>query len=111
MFQELLTELVHRAHVEQSVAFASVGNGVQLLVYPLEHRMLVGVGLEGERALQMDANRLLRKRAGDMARFGSWLPARMKDGSWYVFKRVPVHDLDVPVLDQSDLDKAEELLR
>jgi hypothetical protein len=110
MSQELLTELVNIAHVEQSVAIASIGDGMQLLVYPLEHRMLVGVGLEGERALQIDANRLLHKRAGDMARFGSWLPARMKDGSWYVFKRVPMHDLNVPVPNQSDLDTAEELL-
>jgi hypothetical protein len=110
MDQELLTALVDRARVDQAVAFASVGTGMLLLVYPLERRMLVGVGLEGERALRIDAARLLHRRAGDMSRFGSWLPARLNDGSWYVFRRVPVHDLNAPLLAQSDLDTAEELL-
>jgi hypothetical protein len=110
MDQELLVELVKRAHDEQAVAFASVEDGVQMLVYPLEHGMLVGVGLEGERAYRVDAAQVLHRRGGDMARFGSWLPARLKDGSWYVVRRVRVFDLDVPVLDQSDLVAAEELL-
>ena len=110
MDQELLVELVKRAHDEQAVAFASMEGGMQMLVYPLDHGMLVGIGLEDERAQRVDAARLLHRRGGDMARFGSWLPARLKDGSWYVVRRVRAFDLDVPVLDQSDLDAAAELL-
>jgi hypothetical protein len=110
MSGELLAELVRRAHSEESVAFASLRQDVQLLVYPIDHRLLIGVGVEGERAQRVDISRVLHKRSSDMARFGDWLPARMKDGSCYVFKRIASYDLDRPVLDPGELDIAEELL-
>ena len=110
MHQQLLVALVNKAVTEKSVAFTSRADGVQMLVYPLDHGILVGIGLEGERAQRVDAVYLLHKRADDMARFGSWLPARLKDGSWYVVKRVLAFDLNFPALDQSDLEAAEELL-
>lgn len=108
--EELLVTLVKRAHADRSVASASMLNGVKMLVYPLEQGILIGVGLNGERAQLIKASRLLHKRAGDMPRFGSWLPIRLMDGSWYVVKRVQSYDSDLPVLNQSELDTAEELL-
>lgn len=110
MVEKLLIELVRKAHVEQSVSCASISGGMQILVYPLDRGVLIGIGREGERAQAIDATRLLHRRAGNMARFGSWLPARLKDGAWYVVKRVLMYDLDISPLSQSDLETAEELL-
>lgn len=108
--EELLVTLVRRSHADHTVASASMPDGVKMLVYPLEQGMLIGVGLNGERAQLIKASRLLHKRAGDMPRFGSWLPARLMDGSWYVVKRVQSYDPNLPVFNQSELDIAEELL-
>jgi hypothetical protein len=110
MLQELLVELLKRAHAEQSVALAATEDGVQLLAYPLDQGMLVGVGLEGQRAQFFDGAALLRTRAGDMERFGSWLPSQLKDGAWYVVKRLPAFDPYAPALDERDLDAAVELI-
>lgn len=110
MLQELMAQLVKRADLEQSVAVASMEDGLHLLAYPLDNGMLVGLGLEGERAQRVDAALLLQRRAGDMARFGAWLPAQLKDGAWYVVKRLPPFDLDNLALDENDLEAAGELL-
>ncbi|MTV41741.1 hypothetical protein [Duganella radicis] len=110
MAQELLMALVRRASAEQAIAFASLADGLQLLVYPLERGLVVGVGREGERAQRIDAAWLLQRRAGDMARFGPWLPACLKDGRWFLLRRVAAFDPEVPALDQEQLDAAEELL-
>lgn len=106
MLQQLLLELVKRAHNEKSVAVVSLADGVQLLAYPMDDGMLVGFGLEGEQAARVDPARVLQKRADDMALFGCWLPAQLKDGAWYVVRRMN----GVAALDESDLDAAAELL-
>lgn len=110
MLQELLLELVKRADAEQSVAIASMADGVHMLAYPLDRGVLIGMGLEGDSAQQVDPALLLRKRAGDMARYGGWLPARLKDGGCYVVKRLPSFHLDSLALSQIDLEAAVELL-
>lgn len=109
MLQELLVELVRRADSEKSVAVVSLADGGQMLAYPMDEGMLVGVGLEGEHAARVDPGRVLRRRAGDMSRFGGWLPAQLKDGAWYVLKRLPHYQSGV-VLDERDLEAAAELL-
>jgi hypothetical protein len=81
-----------------------------MLAYPLEDGMLIGVGMEGERAQRVDAARLLHKRAGDMARFGHWLPTQLKDGAWYVVKRLPPFRHDTRFVNEDDVAAAVELL-
>lgn len=110
MLQELMQELVKRAHSEKSVAYASLADGMQLLAYPLDERMVIGVGMEGVHAQRIDAARVLHRRSSDMARFGSWLPAQLKDGAWYVVKRLPAFHLDAGTVDERDLEAAAELL-
>ena len=110
MLQDLLMELARRATVEQAVAQATVEGDLRMLVYPLEHGLLVGLGVEGARAQSAQATRILYRRAADMARFGAWLPARLKDGSWYVLKRMPVAASGPAPLLETDLEAAAELL-
>jgi hypothetical protein len=110
MMQELLREIMKRAHTEQSVATVTLADGTALLAYPMDSGMLVGVGMEGEYAQRVDAARLLHKRAGDMARFGAWLPAQLKDGAWYVVKRLPPFQHDVRFIGEDDTAAATELL-
>lgn len=109
--RELLMELAKRAHAENSVAVAELADGVALLAYPMDDGMLVGVGMEGEHAQRVGPTRLLHKRAGDMARFGGWLPAQLKDGAWYVLKRLPSYHQDARPLDEDDVAAAVELLK
>lgn len=110
MLQQLLLNLARKAYTENTVAFTSLAGDVQILVYPMDQGILVGFGVEGELAKRVNVARILHKRAGDMSRFGSWLPARLKDGGLYVLKRVLDFNPNFPPLDQSDLDAAEELL-
>lgn len=111
MMQEILTQLVQRACAEQVVASAATADGLHLMVYPLEQGgILVGVGIEGERAQLLNPEMLLYKRSRDLERFGSWMPSLFADGSWYVARRIVTFDVDLPVLTQDDLDAAEELL-
>jgi len=107
---ELLMELVKRASLEGAVAMATLEHGITLMAYPLADEMLIGMGLEGRMAVRLDARVLLERRASDMQRYGAWMPARFRDGSWYVARRVRVSDPDTPVLDDDDLEAAEELL-
>lgn len=109
--RELLMELVKRAHAENSVAVATLADGITMLAYPMDDGMLVGVGMEGEHAHGVDATRMLHKRAGDMARFGGWLPAQLKDGAWYVVKRLPRYHEEARALEEDDVAAAVELLK
>ncbi|SFV13896.1 hypothetical protein [Pseudoduganella namucuonensis] len=109
--RELLMELVKRAHAENSVAVATLADGIAMLAYPMDDGMLVGLGMEGEYARRVDATRLLHKRAGDMARFGGWLPAQLKDGAWYVLKRLPSYHQDARLLEEDEVAAAVELLK
>ena len=109
MLQELLVELLTRADNEKSVAVVSLADGIQMLAYPMETGMLVGVGLEGEAAARLDPSGMLHRRASDMARFGHWLPAQLKDGAWYVLRRLPLYPAG-GALDERDLEAAAELL-
>lgn len=110
MTQEILTQLVQRACAEQVVASAATPDGIHLMVYPTEEGMMVGVGIEGERAQLLNPEMLLYKRSRDLERFSSWMPSLFADGSWYVVRRIVTFDVDLPVLTQGDLDAAEELL-
>lgn len=108
--QELMMELVRRAHMERTVALAGLADGMQLLAYPMDDGVLIGLGLENERAQRIDPARVLQKRAGDMPRLGHWLPVVLKDGGWYVVKRLPSFHLAMATLDEHDLAAAAELL-
>lgn len=110
MLQELLVQLVKRANAEQSVAVAAMADGLHMLVYPQRDGVLVGLGLEGDRAAPLDAARLLRRRGANMTLYGSWLPARLQDGAWYVVKRLAGSELDMLAHDESDLEAAAELI-
>lgn len=107
---ELLVELVKRAGLEQAVAIATLENGLTLMAYPLKDEMLIGLGLEGRMSNHVDGQLLLEKRGRDMPRYGAWLPAQFRDGSWYVTRRVRVVDPELPVLGEDALEAGEELL-
>jgi hypothetical protein len=90
MNQELVERLIHRARTEQVVMCQALPDGTQLLAYPLERGALVALGFAREGAHRVQADAVLRKRAGQLARLGAWLPAMLTDGSWYVVRRVGV---------------------
>ena len=90
MNQELVERLIHRARTEQVVMCQALPDGTQLLAYPLGRGALVALGFAREGAHRVQADAVLRKRAGQMARLGAWLPAMLADGRWYVVRRVGV---------------------
>lgn len=110
--EELLMELARTARNECAVASRQLNSGLELLVYPCEDGMIVGLGLERESAEQMQMEDVLRKRCERLERFGAWQPALFTDGSFYVVRRVPGANPDssTPILSEDDLAAAEELL-
>jgi hypothetical protein len=94
------------------VASLPLKNGMMLLVYPMSEGMIVGFGLERDRSNASKLEDVLRKRSGDLRRFGGWLPATFLDGSCHVFRRLPEANLDSgePPLSAAEMSNGEELL-
>lgn len=108
--EHLLTRLAQAAELEQAVAQAVLDSGMRLLVYPLERGQLVVLGWPGASGHVVDGDTLLRRRGGDLARYGAWLPAMFNDGAWYLARRVGLDD-GAALPDAAELAAAEELLR
>jgi hypothetical protein len=110
--EELLLEVARTARREQAVANQPLTNGLELLVYPLDHGLLVGLGFTGELARDVSMDDVLRKRSADIQRYGAWQAAVFADGSCYVVRRVinANVDRDDPILTEDQLLAAQELL-
>jgi len=103
---ETLAQLVNSAREQQVVATGTHPDGMEFLACPLDDAMLVGVGYSSNAAHWLRTRSVLRKRASNMARFGSWLPALLSDGSFKLTMRIP-HDGKIT---REMLMAAEELL-
>lgn len=110
--EELITEAAAKAQSGEVVVTRRLATGLQLLVYPLEDSLLIGVGFEAEQGRQIQAEAVLRKRSRNLERYGAWLPAQLLDGSWYVVRRLRKSRFleNGPLLPNSALLLAQELL-
>lgn len=88
MSDELLTQLTRISLAEQMVASNHIGEGLNLLVYPMVSGVIVGLGYEREEAHRMTAIELLRRRSRALPRYGQWLPTSFRDGGLYVVRKV-----------------------
>jgi hypothetical protein len=107
---ELLKNLMSAARQEGAVAQQTLTNDMCLLVYPMHAEFVIGLGFEGAKAHVVELENVIRKRSGDMARFGSWLPAMFADGGIYVVRRTPELSGEEMATMSAHLMAAEELL-
>ncbi|MGZ3241547.1 MAG: hypothetical protein ACXWIN_05375 [Burkholderiaceae bacterium] len=110
--EQLLIRLTRKAHAEQVVAIQALASGAQLLAYPLDAGLMIGVGYDPALAHQVHAESLVSKRSTCLSRYGAWLPTLFADGSCYVVRKIDYFSpaSDVPVLTSDDLMAAQELL-
>ena len=107
-----ILELVKKAQRDRIVVSQTLADGLTVFAYPVTAGALVGVGFDAGLARRIQPEVLLRKRAADMQRFGSWLPALFVDGSCYVIRRIRSFNPDRQddVLSVADLQQARELM-
>lgn len=108
-----LGRVVGLARSERAVSSQRLRNGMTFLAYPGDDGVIIGVGYDGDRAYDVRAETVLRKRADFSARFGPWLPSVFADGSWYLLRRVAHSALPSQQalgLSLDDLIAAQELL-
>ncbi len=105
----LYTQLVAQARLHGAVATAALAGGTRVFIYPLEHGVLLALGVGAARGQPLRGETLLRRRGADLRRLGAWLPALFTDGSWYLVRRCA--DGDANGLDDNEWLAAEELLR
>lgn len=86
--EKLIDDLIARARAGQTVLTHRLDDGQGLLAYPLADGALVAIGQSGQAARHLDAEQLLRERSRQLPRMGSWLPALLQDGSWYLVRRI-----------------------
>lgn len=110
--EEILAQLIRTAFLENAVARQALTNGRQLLVYPMENAVLIGMGRSGVDMPAGWLEDLLRRRGGNLPRLGGWLPAMFADGSVYVVRRIAGirSGSEVLPLSAEELQAAEELL-
>jgi hypothetical protein len=109
--ETMLETLVGTARREQAVASQVLENDMTMTVYPDEgNRLLVLLGYSGEHAHRAPAEQLVRKRSGNLPRYGAWLPMQFLDGGIYVAARTVLRSDDSPVISADELAVAEELL-
>jgi hypothetical protein len=107
-----LMELASHALRERAVASQGLENGLHVLVYPAESAILIAFGYKADKVRRGVLSAALHRRAGDVARFGQWMPALMADGAFYVVRRVrsfEPHD-GLPLLSEGDMNDAQELI-
>lgn len=104
----LYAQLRAQARLHNAVAASALDGGSRLFVYPLANGVLLALGAPASRAAPLRAETLLRRRGGDLRRFGTWLPALFNDGSWYLVRRCA--DSEADSLDADEWLAAEELL-
>jgi len=108
--EQLLSQLMRDARMEQAVAGLTLDNGMHMFAYPQEQGVLVAVGVGIGGGGQIQGASILRKRSHDMPRFGAWLPVQFNDGSWYVVRRTGANGDDAAAISEEELIAAEELL-
>lgn len=88
--EEQLLDMMRTAKDESTVVSQRLEGNMELLVYPLQGRqgVILGVGYGSENAHFVNMSDVLQRRTKDAARFGAWLPAVFKDGSHFVVMRV-----------------------
>lgn len=88
--EKQLLEMMGTARREGMVVSQRLEGNMELLVYPLQGRqgVILGVGYGSENAQLVNMSDVLQRRTKDAARFGAWLPAVFKDGSHFVVMRV-----------------------
>jgi hypothetical protein len=86
---DTLAQLVNSARERQAVATAVRPDGMEFLACPLDDDVLVGVGYGNNASHWLRTRSVLRKRASNLARFGSWLPALLSDGGFKLTMRIP----------------------
>lgn len=106
--EDSLTELTHACMRQQEAGMLGRGDGTVLLAYPLEQGVAVGIGTGPgfERKLRS----VLRKRTGNLPRYGKWMPALFNDGSCFVITRVPEVTTGRSILEPDILAAAVELI-
>ncbi|MFC7518740.1 hypothetical protein ACFQUU_27385 [Herbaspirillum sp. GCM10030257] len=109
---EILMNLCAVARIEQAVASQRLDDGMQMLVYPMDSGMLLGLGYEGNEAHRVHAEEILRRRSQDIEQLCTWLPAMFSDGGVYVVRRFNhIPDVDeAPPLSEDELTAAMEML-
>ncbi|WP_143751333.1 hypothetical protein [Collimonas sp. PA-H2] len=105
-----MLNLVNAAQRERAVASQCIEDDITLLAYPLADGVLVGIGYGGGRAHEVKTETVLERRAHNFSRYGAWLPAMLKDGSWYLLRRITGPSDDHCALSADDLRIALELL-
>ncbi|RJF97072.1 hypothetical protein D3870_21150 [Noviherbaspirillum cavernae] len=109
---EILANLCMIARIEQAVAKQQLDEGMQMLVYPMQRGMLVGLGFEGNEAHRVHAQEVVRKRSENIEQLGAWLPAMFSDEGMYIVRRfdhMPDVGESLP-LSEEELMAAKELL-
>ena len=106
-----LNQLCQHACQKQIVVMNSSENGLQVFAYPVESGVVLGLGYGRDLAHRVNAEKLLQMRSQNMARYGTWLPARFADGSIYVLRRLSFDSHKGGNMDvgEDDLEKAQEL--
>lgn len=88
--EKQLLEMMQKACNDEVVVSQSLTNAMKLLVYPLQEKkgVIIGVGYSHENAHLVNMDDVLQRRTKDVTRFGAWLPAVFSDGSRFVVMRV-----------------------
>jgi|GEM_PF-968489 len=91
-----LLEMMKKARSNGTVITQRLDGEMELLVYPLQGKqgVIIGVGYGSEHAHRVNMSDVLRRRTQNAARFGAWLPAVFRDGSHFVVMRVDREDAD-----------------
>lgn len=105
-----LSNVIGTAQRERSVASLHIESGMVLLAYPMENDLIIGLGFERDRAHEVRTDTVLSRRAQNISRYGAWLPAMFKDGSWFLLRRIADPAPDHGALTPDDLCIAQELL-
>ncbi|MEN3291022.1 MAG: hypothetical protein V7642_275 [Burkholderiales bacterium] len=108
--KEMLEQLVGAVLQRQEVGAFTRSDNLQILAYPWGRGVIIGMGLPPDRAHHSQIRAVLRKRAENLQRFGSWLPTLLSDGRWGVLAKVPEISEGAAIIPDDLLMAAEELL-
>ena len=109
--ENILANLIATATAEHAVAIQKLTNQMTMIAYPTNRGMIVGLGYGGEHAHRAPAERVVRKRSGNLARYGAWLPVMFNDGGVYVTMRAAARTASgQPTISSADLAAAQELI-
>lgn len=112
--EKQLLEMMRKASSDEVVVSQRLIDDMKLLVYPLQQKqgVIIGVGYGRENAHLVNMDTVLQRRTKDLARFGAWLPAVFSDGSRFVVMRVERDEPNESVAADliNDIHIAQELL-